>query len=188
MKIKKKNLWLMILCIFIFLLGAFYIQLQPVFQIQAQAYFHQQVVSEIMNSIKEITVPDEFVVKSDNQVSINANVLNKWIVEVNEKLNESIPDVYEASIPLGYFTGVVFFQNQGPDISATFLISNRIIARYNIKTTALGINNAFIELILNVECKGIVLFGFEKNELSITEKIPLALEYIQGEVPQIFPH
>ena len=99
----------MILCFFIFLLGAFYVQLQPVFQIQAQAYFHEQVVSEIMNSIKEITVPDEFVVKSDNQVSINANVLNKWIVEVNEKLNESIPDVYEASIPLGYFTGVVFF-------------------------------------------------------------------------------
>lgn len=178
----------MILGMLILLSGMFYMQLQPVFQIQAKAYFHEQVISEIMNSIKTLEVPEGFVVKREDQVSIDANALNIWIIGVNEQLNESIPDVYEASIPLGYFTGVVFFQHLGPDVSATFLISNRIIARYNIKTTALGINNAFIELILNVECKGNVLFGFEKNELSISEKIPLALEYIQGEVPQIFPY
>ena len=188
MKIKKKNLLLMILCFFLILLISFYMRLQPVFQIQAKTFFHEKVVSEMMNSVKEIQVPDNFILKGEKQISINTNELNSWLIHVNEYLNHSMQDVYEASIPIGYFTGIVFFQNYGPNITAAFLISNRIIARYDIKTTTLGINNAFIELILIVECKGDVLMGFEKNELSISEKIPLALEYVQGEVPQIFPY
>ena len=37
----------------ILLSGMFYMQLQPVFQIQAKAYFHEQVISEIMNGERD---------------------------------------------------------------------------------------------------------------------------------------
>ena len=124
----------------------------------------------------------------ENILSVNTQQLNEWVVDVNETLYDSIDDVYQSSIPLGYFTGNVFLQNLGPHLTFDFLIENNIHCSYDIKSTSLGINNVLIELILNVECTGILFVGFEKCEVVIQHSIPLSLQYIQGEVPNYFPY
>lgn len=188
MKIRKKNFILVLILFLFFILSFAYYQLEPIFKIQATHYFHEKVITEIMNSVALLEVPQDFIERRDEHMSINTNQLNQWLISVNETLNESMEEVYHASIPMGYFSGIVFFQSMGPNVSASFMISSRILARYDIKTTNLGINNALIELILNVECIGNVLLGFSSAELIVSEKIPLALEYVQGEVPQVFPY
>lgn len=188
MKIKKRNV-LILLCSFILILFCYlYSNLQPIFQIQTKTYFHEKVMNEIMGSVEYIEVLNDFVIQKENRMSVDTNQLNEWIVQVNQLLNEKIQDEYVASIPIGYLSGNMFFQNVGPHVSASFLISNRILAKYDIKTTTLGINNALIELILHVECNGDVIIGFDTIPLTITQSIPLAVEYVQGDVPQIFPY
>lgn len=188
MKIKKKNLFLVLICVILLSLILIYRELQPIFKIKTNAYFHEKVVQEIMKATQMIEIPQDFIVNYENQMSINTQLLNQWIIQVNDTLHQVIQDQYTASIPLGYFTGNVYFQSMGPSLNYDFLIENQIKSTYDIKSTTLGINNVLIELILKVECTGILLIGIEKSEMIIRQEIPLALRYIQGEVPQFFPY
>lgn len=188
MKLKKKNVVLSLLLIMLISISALYVQLQPYLHAQSEMYFQKKMTLEIARCIDLIEVPDNFLLKNEKNISVNTNVLNKWIMHVTHELNENIQDNYHAQIPIGYFTGIVFFQNKGPTLPATYLINQKVDVRYDIKTSNLGINNALLELILTVECKGNVFLGFESSQLIISENIPLALEYVQGEVPQLFPY
>lgn len=188
MKLKKKNVLISILIMLVVSIICLYFQLQPYLQVQSEMYFQKKMIVEITKCIDMIEVPDNFIDKTEKNISVNTNVLNKWIKNITLKLNENIKDNIHAQIPIGYFTGIVFFQNKGPSISATYLINQKVVARYDIKTKNLGINNALIELILIVECEGNVFLGFDSSQLIVRENIPLALEYVQGEVPQIFPY
>lgn len=188
MKIKKRNLFCLIFFILALLFIFFMIQLQPLFDIQIKAHFHEKVIQEIMNSVAQLEVPNDFIIREDKNMRINTNQLNQWIIQVNQQLNQTIDDELETEIPFGYLTGIAIIQSIGPDLSANFLVTNRITAQYDIKTTSLGINNVLIELILNIECKGNVYLGFSSNELIVKERIPLALEYVEGDIPQIFPY
>lgn len=188
MKIKKRNLFYFIILIFTLLCFFFMIQLQPLFDIQIKAHFHEKVIQEIMNSVNQIEIPENFIIREEMNTRVDTNQLNQWIIEVNQQLNQSIDDELETEIPFGYLTGIAIIQSIGPDLSANFLVTNRITAQYDIKTTSLGINNVLIELILNIECKGNVYLGLSSSELIVKESIPLALEYVQGEIPQIFPY
>lgn len=188
MKIKKRNL-VILLCIILFSTTLFtYVKLQPLIDIQIKAHFHEKVIKEIMNTVRQLEVPNDFLIRTDKNVSVNTNQLNQWIIQVNDILNQTIDDEIVTSMPIGYLTGNVFLQNLGPEISVSFVVTNRITAQYDIKTTSLGINNALIELILNIECKGNIYLGIQDYELVIQERIPLALEYIQGDIPQIIPY
>lgn len=174
--------------LFILLFLFLTIQLQPLFDIQIKAHFHEKVIHEIMDSVNQLEIPDDFIIREENNTRVDTNQLNDWIIKVNQQLNTNINDELETKIPFGYLTGIAIIQNLGPNLSASFLVANRITAQYDIKTTNIGINNILIELILNIECKGNIYLGLKSNELIIKERIPLALEYIQGEIPQIFPY
>lgn len=188
MKIKLKNLIVSIIILLFILCTIFIIQLQPIFDIQIKAHFHEKVIEEMMESVNQIEIPDHFIIREDKNIHVDTNQLNTWIITVNKQLNKSIDNEIETNIPIGYLTGISIIQNWGPHMSATFLIANRITAQYDIKTTNLGVNNVLIELILNIECKGNIYLGIKSNELMIQESIPLAIEYIQGDVPQVFPY
>lgn len=188
MKIKKRNLMITLFILFLSSILYTYTQLHPLFDIQIKAHFHEKVISEIMNCVNQIEIPEDFMIREDKNIRVDTNQLNLWIIEVNQMLNENIDDQLDTAMPFGYLTGIAIVQNVGPKISATFYIANRITAQYDIKTTSLGINNVLIELILNIECKGNVYLGFSSNELIVKERIPLALEYVEGDIPQIFPY
>ena len=188
MKIKKKNLFILIFILLLLISINFYIRLLPILETKSKAYFHQLMITEIMESTKLIEVPNHFIITDNKQTSVNTTLLNYWIVDINKYLLEIIKNEYKVQLPIGYFTGILFFQNSGPNLSFEYLIENQIICSYDVKTTSLGINNAFIELILNIECKGDIFIGFEKFPFVIQENIPLAIEYIQGDVPHIYPY
>ena len=188
MKIKKKNLFIALSILLICTTTFTYVKLQPLIDIQIKAHFHEKVISDIMTCVNQLEIPDAFVVKNEKNISIDTNQLNRWIIDVNQILNQEISDEIETTMPLGYLSGNIFLQNLGPTISVSFYVTNRITAQYDIKTTSFGINNALLELILKIECKGNIYLGIKNYELTIQERIPLALEYIQGEIPQIFPY
>ena len=165
-----------------------WIQLKPIFIVKTKNYFHQNILQEINTIITEIEIPESLIINVENTKSINTNLLNHWIKEINTTFLESIENIGVASIPLGYFTGIYFIQTSGPKLNFQYLIENRTLCSYDIKTTSLGINNVLIELILTIECNGDIFIGFEKNELNINHSIPIALEYVEGNVPNIFSY
>lgn len=188
MKIKTRNFIISFVLILVLLFTYFTIKLQPLFEIQIKAHFHEKVIYEIMDSVHQLEIPNDFIIREEKNTRVNTNQLNEWIVEVNQQLNKKVDDKIETNIPFGYLTGIDFIQNWGPKLSASFLVVNRITAQYDIKTTSLGINNVLIELVLNIQCKGNIYLGLNSNELIIQERIPLTLEYIQGDIPQLFPY
>ena len=188
MKIKKRNLFLLVLITIIIFISIFLYKLHPIFIEKTKTYYHQNIINEINHIALEIEIPENYIKETNNMKSINTNLLNKWIININQHFINSIENIYESSIPLGYFTGIFFLQSTGPKLSFEYLIENRTLCSYDIKTTSLGINNALIELILNIQCVGIIFIGFEKIEINIHQTLPISLDYIEGNVPQFFPY
>ncbi|MGN1344001.1 MAG: sporulation protein YunB [Traorella sp.] len=188
MRIKKRFVGLFVISSLLVVFLYLYQLLFPIFRVKAEAYFHEIVISEIILASESIKIMDDFVIQDDHQMKIHTVMLNKWISQVSQLLHQKIENHYTEKIPLGYFTGNMYLLNKGPKLSYDFLIDDRIQCRYDIKSTALGINNVLIELILHVQCQGYLFIGFEKSECLIVYDIPLVLQYIQGEVPQIFPY
>ena len=188
MKVKKRFIFYISILLILISTVTIWIQLKPIFTIKTKNYYHQNIIQEINTIITEIEVPQSFILNNENTKSINTNLLNHWIKDINEHFLKSIENIGEASIPIGYFTGIYFIQTSGPKLNFKYLIENRTLCSYDIKTTSLGINNVLIELILNIECNGNIFIGFERNELNIQHTIPIALEYVEGNVPQFFPY
>ena len=167
MKIKKRNLFVFILIIVLIIIFIFLYKLHPIFIEKTKTYYHQNILNEINQVVLEIEIPEEYIKETNNMKSIDTILLNQWIVNINDHFITSIENIYKSNIPLGYFTGIFFLQASGPKLTFEYLIENRTLCSYDIKTTSLGINNALIELILNIDSTGIIFIGFEKIEIKI---------------------
>ena len=71
MKIKKRNLFYFIFIILTLICVFFMIQLQPLFDIQIKAHFHEKVIQEIMNSVNQIEIPENFIIQEEKNNAEN---------------------------------------------------------------------------------------------------------------------
>ena len=105
--------------------------------------------------------------------------LNKLSDEYYQKTKDGI--LYTVSI--GSSTGNPFFANIGPKIPLNLKSLGNASADITTNITEYGMNNALIEISINLEATIIIQMPFLSKEVTINNKIPLTMELIQGSIP-----
>lgn len=86
-------------------------------------------------------------------------------------------------IPSGIVFDNVILANIGPKIPVKLNMVGDILTNIYTKVTDYGINNAVIEVIVNVEVYEQVVLPFTTKRITINTDIPIAIKLIQGEIP-----
>lgn len=99
-----------------------------------------------------------------------------------DKLKQGI--IYE--VP----TGVVFdnsiLYNIGPKIPVRLSLIGDIVSNIETKITSYGINNALVEIIINISVVEQVMLPFASKKVTVSTNVPVAIKLIQGNVPDYY--
>lgn len=147
-----------------------------------------------------------------NSIDFNSNIVNRFLttittsVELNLKYLEegridllNLPDSILISydkkdlekgviyrIPSGAVFNNTFISNLGPKIPVKLNLVGSITSNINTKITNYGINNALIEVYVNLSVTLEVLLPYTKKRTTVTTDIPIALKMVQGNIPKYY--
>lgn len=96
-----------------------------------------------------------------------------------EKLRKGI--IYE--IPIGAVFKNAFLSNLGPRIPVKLNLIGNVISNVNTKVNQYGINNALIEVYIQIEVTEQVNLPLMSKKVTVATDIPVALKVVQGKVP-----
>ncbi len=96
-----------------------------------------------------------------------------------KKLRKGI--VYE--VPLLAVTGNAFLSNVGPRIPVRLNLIGSVVSNINTKINQYGINNALVEVYVNIEVTEQVNLPFMSKRIIIRTDVPVALKVIKGKIP-----
>lgn len=99
-----------------------------------------------------------------------------------DKLKDGV--IFE--IPSGLAFGNSFFNNLGPKVPVKISLVGDIFSEISTKVTNYGINNALIEIRINLRLTEQVFLPTSSNKIEIETSIPLTLKLIQGTVPSYY--
>lgn len=94
--------------------------------------------------------------------------------------------IYE--IPLGYFTKTYLFYDRGPKIKVRMKMLNDVTGEIKTEAKAYGINNTLIRISLFVHVEAQVITFMSANEYECSMELPLVIQIVNGDVPQITPY
>ena len=79
-----------------------------------------------------------------------------------------------------------FLSNLGPKIPVRFNMVGTVFSNINTNVKSHGINNALMEVVIDVTVSIRVSIPFAWRDFTTTEKIPLAIKVINGKVPTYY--
>ena len=100
----------------------------------------------------------------------------------SSRINEGI--VFE--IPSGIVFNNVLLANIGPKVPVKLSLTGDILTNIHPKVKDYGINNAVVEVVINVEVYEQVILPFTTKRVTINTDIPIAVKLIQGEIPSYY--
>lgn len=142
----------------------------------------------------------------DNEIQMidfNSTVVNKILVSItdsilmdlksiengsNEMFSNSI-DIYKYSngiiyeVPIGTITNNIFLGSLGFKVPVKLSIIGDVISNVNTKIKEYGINNALIEISINVSVNEKVVVPFTSQTINVSMSVPIYLKLIQGNIP-----
>lgn len=89
-------------------------------------------------------------------------------------------------IPTGIIFGNTLLANIGPKIPVKFSLMGNVTSNIDTKVTNYGINNAVIEVFVNLNVELMVVLPLVTDEIMVSSKIPVAMKLIQGIVPEYY--
>lgn len=89
-------------------------------------------------------------------------------------------------IPSGVIFDNAFFNNLGPKIPVRLNLVGDIVSEITTNVKNYGINNALIEIRVNLKLTEQVILPIATNKIEIEVSVPLALKIIQGTVPNYY--
>ena len=89
-------------------------------------------------------------------------------------------------IPIGVLSNNSLLTNIGPKIPVRINLYGEVISKIDTKITNYGINNALVEVSINVDIKTKVILPFTSNIDNINISIPLSIKLIEGSVPKYY--
>lgn len=119
------------------------------------------------------------------------NVIKGNIDKVDvEVLNEYNKEDLQKGIIFKMPSGVVFdntlLANIGPKIPVRFELVGEVISNIGTKLTNYGINNALVEINLQIELSEQVVLPFISKKITYNVEMPLAIKLIHGKVPNYY--
>ena len=115
--------------------------------------------------IDSLEIPDDILVSYDK-----------------EKLKKGI--IYE--IPFGIIFNNSILTNISPKIPVKLDLIGDIVSKIDTKITNYGINNALIEIYINLEVTIRVILPFVSDKVTVQTNVPVAMKLIQGRVPEYY--
>ena len=112
----------------------------------------------------------------------NLDLPNSNYLSSNQKLKRGI--IFE--IPSGLIFNNAFFNNLGPKIPVRLNLVGDVISEVRTNVTNYGINNALIEIKINLKLTEQVILPIATNKIEIDLSVPIALKIIQGTVPNYY--
>ncbi len=120
--------------------------------------------------------------------------INYMVLGEFEKINFILPNVTEQyyteisdGIVLGISIGNIFnnnfMANIGPRIPLKLNMISNVEVEVKNSITEYGMNNALMEVYVEVRVTPVIVMPFLSREIEVVEKIPLVTEIIQGEIP-----
>ena len=123
--------------------------------------------------------------------------INYMVLGEFEKINFVLPNVTEQyyteisdGIVLGISIGNIFNNNflasVGPKIPLKLNLISNIEVEVKNSITEYGMNNALMEVYIEIKVTPVIVMPFLSKEIVVVEKIPLVTELIQGEIPDSY--
>ena len=140
------------------------------------------------------TLINKFLTETTNSVQMNLKNIENGKIDAIEfgdsifvdydkkKLEEGI--IYEISS--GVLFGNPVLANTGPKIPIKISIIGDAISNVSTNVKNYGINNALIEVFVNIKIKEKIILPFYNNNIEIKTKVPVALKIVTGTVPKYY--
>lgn len=154
-----------------------------------------KIINESVNDVvlEYLDINDLFIMSYDNQgdlisIDFDSSIINSILTNVSLKIENKINDLNNNiyTIPFGVVLKNNFFSNFGPKIPVKLKLIGSIISNVRTNIKNYGINNALIELYVDVEVNVQVVLPFVSDSIKVTTSIPLALKLIRGNVPEYY--
>lgn len=164
----------------------------------------KSVNKEIINTFKT----DEIFTETENTVDFNSVVINQILLKVNKNLKSNLEKLEKGEIQLTDTTilsdkskikdgivyeiptGIIFnnalLANLGPKIPVKLHLVGDVLTSIDTNVIDYGINNAIIELDVVITINEQMVLPFSSKDISVTEKVPLAIKLIQGKIPNYY--
>lgn len=140
-------------------------------------FFVNQFLSSVMNTIhEELTQIENGEVKEEN-----TELLNRY---QKEKLEKGI--LYE--VPIGLFLDFPLWINLLPKVPIKFQFLGDVSSHIHTKITNYGINNAFVEVNIEVEVSMMSMLPFFSQRFTVQSEVPMIMKLVEGTVPNYYFH
>ena len=146
--------------------------------------------------------------ENDEILYVDFNLKNAYQVldNVTNKLNESLNKIEDGtiniayydyklshntnslvlSIPIGSVLNNVYLANLGPKIPVKINFIGSILTNLETKVTNYGLNNALVEIYINLKFNNEILSPFKNKTISLNYNTIIASMMIEGEVPSFY--
>lgn len=89
-------------------------------------------------------------------------------------------------IPSGIITKNSLLSNLGPKVPVRFNLVGEVVSRINTNITNYGINNAMLEISIDIELNEQIILPFVSKKITYNTNIPISIKLIQGTVPNYY--
>ena len=131
----------------------------------------QKINNNIWNNLNALQTGNLELLNIDNSIFSNSSDLKKGVI---------------TKIPLGIVYNNPLFNNLGPKIPIKLNFSGNVNSYLETNIKNYGINNAIIEITINIEVEEQVLLPFTSKKIKVSNKIPLAIKIIEGNIPEYY--
>ena len=124
---------------------------------------------------------------SNNLVSIfNGNGLEIELSSLSDIDYNNFNNGFVYSIPMGSLIGNGLISNLGPNIPIKMILIGDVFSTINGNVKEYGINNALIEVSINIKVNVMVSMLFVSKKIEIDTKRVIVMKILQGEIPNYY--
>ena len=153
----------------------------------------EQIVSNVINhSTEKIDYRNNIYTMDikDNEIKM-INYNNKEVVKLLDNITFNIEEELKnkrifGEIPFGVIFHNTMLSNLGPIIKLKFLFISSVISKVETEVKPYGINNAYLEMRINISVTGRIILPFVSEEVIINNVIPITISIVSGKVPEAY--
>lgn len=139
---------------------------------------------EYSNNIYSLDIQDNEIKMINYNNKEVVKILDKITFNIEEKLNKK-EKIY-GEIPFGVITNNSMLSNLGPIIKLKFLFISSVISKVETEIKPYGINNAYLEMRVNISVTGRIILPFVSEEVIINNVVPISINIVSGKVPDAY--
>ncbi|MBR6690587.1 MAG: sporulation protein YunB [Bacilli bacterium] len=142
--------------------------------------FNSSEVNKLLSKAAKSVEQNLRYIESGNTDKLN---LTNYVSNLDkEKIKKGI--IYE--LPSGIIFNNILFNNILPKIPIKISLIGTVFSQLSTDVKSYGINNALIQVNLNIESEVKILLPFVSSRTKIQESIPIIMKVIEGNVPSYY--